>query len=93
LKVIAKGLDVYKTWIYKQDRLHTDYFGFFSVISGCWGGRRKAEQNKERYKARVVGGAVAEDRFARGLCLPSGTQMTEEDLNRVVATLLSSRGK
>lgn len=55
--------------------------------------RLKAGQKKERYKARVVGGEVAEDLFNRGLCLPSGTQMTEEDLNRVVATLLSSREK
>lgn len=57
------------------------------------GGRREMGQQKERYRARVVGGEVAEDLFNRGLCLPSGTQMTEEDLNRVVATLLSSRGK
>jgi len=33
---------------------------------------------------RIRGGAVSEDLFARGLCLPSGTQMTEEDLERVV---------
>ena len=36
---------------------------------------------------RIVGGAVSEDLFERGLCLPSGTQMTEEDLSRVVATI------
>lgn len=33
---------------------------------------------------RVQGGAVSEDLFQRGLCLPSGTQMTEEDLERIV---------
>jgi len=33
---------------------------------------------------RIRGGAVSEDLFRRGLCLPSGTQMTEEDLDRVV---------
>jgi dTDP-4-amino-4,6-dideoxygalactose transaminase len=33
---------------------------------------------------RAVGGAVSEDFFARGLCLPSGTAMTEGDLGRVV---------
>ena len=33
---------------------------------------------------RAVGGAVSEDLFARGLCLPSGTAMTEGDLGRVV---------
>jgi len=34
--------------------------------------------------ARIRGGSVSEDLFQRGLCLPSGTQMTEEDLSRVV---------
>lgn len=33
---------------------------------------------------RVRGGKVSERLFDRGLCLPSGTQMTEEDLDRVV---------
>ena len=33
---------------------------------------------------RIVGGDVSEDLFSRGLCLPSGTQLTEEDLERVV---------
>jgi len=37
--------------------------------------------------SRVRGGAVSEDLFARGLCLPSGNQMTEEDLERVVSTV------
>ncbi len=37
-----------------------------------------------RYRARVVGGAVSEYLFERGLCLPSGTQMTEDDLGRIV---------
>ena len=32
----------------------------------------------------VVGGSVAEDLFARGLCLPSGSYLTEDDLTRVV---------
>ncbi len=31
----------------------------------------------------VVGGAVAEDLFRRGLCLPSGTGMSEGDVERV----------
>jgi len=38
---------------------------------------------KKRYKARMVGGEVAEDLFDRGLCLPSGTAMTEADLDRI----------
>ena len=33
---------------------------------------------------RVIGGAVSEDHFTRGLCLPSGSQMTMSDLERVV---------
>jgi hypothetical protein len=33
------------------------------------------------------GGEVSEDLFERGLCLPSGTQLTEEDLERVVDVL------
>ena len=31
----------------------------------------KAGQNKKRYKARIVGGEVAEDLFNRGLCPPA----------------------
>lgn len=33
---------------------------------------------------RIQGGKVCEDIFKRGLCLPSGSAMTEEDLERVV---------
>jgi dTDP-4-amino-4,6-dideoxygalactose transaminase len=36
---------------------------------------------------RVRGGSVSEDLFRRGLCLPSGTKMTEEDLGRVVKVI------
>jgi len=38
---------------------------------------------------RVRGGKVSEDLFERGLCLPSGTQMTEEDLQRVIEVIKS----
>lgn len=31
-----------------------------------------------------IGGAVAEDLFNRGLCLPSGSNLTSEDLERVI---------
>ncbi len=41
--------------------------------------------------ARVRGGGVAEDLFARGICLPSGTGMTEGDVQRVVDAVLSCR--
>jgi pyridoxal phosphate-dependent aminotransferase EpsN len=36
---------------------------------------------------RILGGSVSEDLFQRGLCLPSGTQMTEEDLERVTKVI------
>ena len=35
--------------------------------------------------ARAVGGAVSESLFDQGLCLPSGTAMTPEDRDRIVA--------
>ena len=38
---------------------------------------------------RVVGGSVSEDLFNRGLCLPSGSAMTEEDLERVCRVVIS----
>ena len=44
--------------------------------------------NEKSYKARVVGGEVAEDLFKRGLCLPSGTAMTNSDLDRIIKTIL-----
>ncbi len=42
----------------------------------------------EFHGVKVVGGNVAEDLFERGLCLPSGTAMTEEDLDPVVSVIL-----
>jgi sugar O-acyltransferase (sialic acid O-acetyltransferase NeuD family) len=39
---------------------------------------------------RVVGGGVAERLFRRGLCLPSGSSLRQEDRARVVETLLST---
>ena len=53
--------------------------------------RLKAGQNNERYKAKVVGGEVAEDLFNRGLCLPSGTAMTNSDLDRIIETILKCK--
>ncbi len=41
----------------------------------------------------MVGAKVAEDLFNRGLCLPSGTAMTEADLDRVVSVILDCRGE
>jgi hypothetical protein len=54
---------------------------------------REQKNNRKSYPCRVVGGEVAEDLFERGLCLPSGTAMTEADLERVVETVLNSRKK
>jgi len=40
-----------------------------------------------KYVSRVVGGEVAEDLFNRGLCLPSGTAMTDSDLDRIISII------
>lgn len=37
-----------------------------------------------------VGGAISEEYFARGLCLPSGSQMTDMDVDRVCDIVVSS---
>ena len=37
----------------------------------------------------AVGGAVSERLFAHGLCLPSGSAMTDEELHRVVSVVRS----
>ena len=42
-------------------------------------------------KCRFFGGDVAEDLFRRGLCLPSGPAMADDDVERVVAVLASGR--
>jgi dTDP-4-amino-4,6-dideoxygalactose transaminase len=39
----------------------------------------------------AVGGAVAEELFDRGLCLPSGSNLSEEDLRRVVRVVREAR--
>jgi dTDP-4-amino-4,6-dideoxygalactose transaminase len=58
----------------------------FEIDRGQGAGGRGQEKGR-RYGARAVEGAVAEDLFDRGLCLPSGTAMTEADLERVVAVV------
>jgi len=40
---------------------------------------------------RVVGGAVAAGIFDKGLCLPSGTAMTDSDLERIVSVVRGCR--
>ena len=42
--------------------------------------------------APMYGGAVCEDLFARGLCLPSGTAMGEGELRRVKEALAEALG-
>jgi pyridoxal phosphate-dependent aminotransferase EpsN len=41
----------------------------------------------------AVGGAVAEELFERGLCLPSGSNLTEEDRRRVVRVVRDARSR
>ncbi len=43
--------------------------------------------------AGKAGGEVAEDLFRRGLCLPSGTAMTDDDLDRIVTVIRSTAGR
>jgi len=38
---------------------------------------------------QYVGGSVAEELFTRGLCLPSGTSLTDSDLERIVQVIRS----
>ena len=57
------------------------------ISRGRQGMKQKAGNVKRRYKARVAGGDVAEDLFNRGLCLPSGTALTEKELARVVSVI------
>ncbi|MCF8061771.1 MAG: DegT/DnrJ/EryC1/StrS family aminotransferase [Deltaproteobacteria bacterium] len=41
-------------------------------------------KGRTRYPCRVVGGGVAEELFEKGLCLPSGTVLTNQDLDRII---------
>jgi len=49
--------------------------------------KEKPRNGVKRYKARRIHGEVAEDLFDRGLCLPSGTAMTDQDLDRVISVI------
>jgi len=60
-----------------------DVLGYTAQGTKCTG--------KAKYAARAVGGQVAEDLFDRGLCLPSGTAMTEEDLDRIISVIRTCR--
>ena len=39
---------------------------------------------------RVIGGAVAEGLFRRGLCLPSGSTLSNEEQQRVIDAFLQT---
>ncbi|MMZ71479.1 putative pyridoxal phosphate-dependent aminotransferase EpsN [compost metagenome] len=39
-----------------------------------------------------VGGSVAEELFRDGICLPSDTKMSEDDLNRIAAVIKKQLG-
>ena len=58
---------------------------------GLSGQEGLCNNNKKLPPARAIGGNVAEDLFNRGLCLPSGTAMTNSDLDRVIETILRCR--
>jgi len=64
-----------------------------STTSQNYGANKGSKINGlgNNYNMRVVGGEVAEDLFNRGLCLPSGTAMTDNDLDRVIDAILSCR--
>jgi dTDP-4-amino-4,6-dideoxygalactose transaminase len=40
-------------------------------------------------ECRMIGGAVSERAFELGLCLPSGSAMTDADVDRVVDVVLT----
>lgn len=42
---------------------------------------------------RIVGGMVSEEIFAKGLCLPSGSNLSEGDIRRISETILSTPRK
>ncbi|MDP8293131.1 MAG: aminotransferase class I/II-fold pyridoxal phosphate-dependent enzyme [Candidatus Orphnella occulta] len=42
----------------------------------------------KRYRTKIIGGNVAEDLFNRGLCLPSGTAITKNGLNRIIKIII-----
>jgi pyridoxal phosphate-dependent aminotransferase EpsN len=44
-------------------------------------------------RCESVGGAVAEGLFERGLCLPSGTALTETDLDRVIGLIAAMHNR
>ena len=42
-------------------------------------------------RMRIRGGSISENLFDSGLCLPSGTQMTDDDINRIATKIRNMR--
>ncbi len=42
---------------------------------------------------KIIGGEVAENLYEKGLCLPSGTALAAEDLDRIITAILSFKNK
>jgi dTDP-4-amino-4,6-dideoxygalactose transaminase len=45
------------------------------------------------FNSRIVGGETSERIFKQGLCLPSGTNMSKEDLDRVIDPIIKLHGR
>jgi dTDP-4-amino-4,6-dideoxygalactose transaminase len=62
---------------------------------GGMGTQPRLASGKTRHRARAVGGAVSEKLFRNGLCLPSGTGMSDRDLARVIGVIrkIHTRGR
>jgi len=60
-------------------------------VFDCGCGTNPTHTKKKRYKARMIGGSVSEEFFAKGLCLPSGTAMTDHDMDRIIEIILNCR--
>jgi len=67
------------------------------VFSGAKSSKLKAQREailpptsnlRRPISCRVFGGAVSEGLFERGLCLPSGSNMTEADMERIEKALM-----
>jgi dTDP-4-amino-4,6-dideoxygalactose transaminase len=49
-------------------------------------------KTSDYFNSRIVGGETSERIFKQGLCLPSGTNLSEEDLDRVITPIIRSYG-
>lgn len=58
----------------------------FNICSGV-DEVQKSTRSLSSWPARKVGGAVADELFEKGLCLPSGTALTDGDLERIVGII------